>query len=320
MKLQLDRKSPVPLYHQLAESLRWRISNGKLAAGQRLPSLRAAAAELGVNLHTVRAAYEELAQEGLLESDGARGTRVLARTPATTGSDRELEQLVHSFIHEGHRRFGLTPEELARQVMEMTSDRLPIAVSVVECSLAQCRDHVEELYRSFGVEAEPWPLDRNEEPPPGLLVATYFHYSEVVRRWPNRRDDMVFVAVRPETRLAEELRQRFPEARRLLACELDEVRAANLAADLEAVLGGGEWRIEPFASSCPGEVVEQLVVGQQQEATPVCYAPRAWAELDPAARSSPWSMRVRYLIEEESLQAVAQRLRPRTCSEQLSKA
>ena len=70
MKLRLDRASPVPLYCQLAESLRWQISTGALAPGQRLPALRAAAAELGVNLHTVRAAYERAGAAG---REGRRG-------------------------------------------------------------------------------------------------------------------------------------------------------------------------------------------------------------------------------------------------------
>src|SRR5262245_48034254 len=47
MRLQLDPQSPVPLYHQLAESLRYRIATGALRPGQPLPPLREAARRWG---------------------------------------------------------------------------------------------------------------------------------------------------------------------------------------------------------------------------------------------------------------------------------
>ena len=56
-----DRDSPVPLYHQIVETLRYRIATGRLRAGDALPTLREAAKHWGVNLHTVRRAYGELA-------------------------------------------------------------------------------------------------------------------------------------------------------------------------------------------------------------------------------------------------------------------
>ena len=111
----------------------------------------------------------------------------------------------------------------------------------------------------------------------------------------------MFVAVRPDVALADELQRLSPAVRRVKACELDEVRAANLAADLEATLGG-EWRVEPLASSRPGDVATGT------EGPPICFSPRAWAALDQRARSAPRAVRVRYVIEPESIKAAALRL------------
>ena len=71
-----DRRSRAPLYHQIYEGLRSAILDGRLASGVRLPSTRAAAAELGVARNTMVAVFEQLAAEGFLRSRVGDGTRV----------------------------------------------------------------------------------------------------------------------------------------------------------------------------------------------------------------------------------------------------
>ncbi len=296
MDARLDHASPVPLYHQLAESLRWRISTGELRPGDRLPPLRTAAADLGVNLHTVRAAYNVLVREGLLVSEGARGTRVVEASPETVWVRGELAELVARFRGEARERFDIQPQELARLVVELPAWSLARTLSVVECSTAQCLDHARELEQRLGLSAGAWSLEREGEPPPGVVVATYFHYADVVRRWPHRHDDMVFVAVHPDPALGLELERRFPEMDTVLAFELDATRSANLAADLKTVLDTDRWRIEPIGS---GSTAEAL-----RTDAPVCFSPRAWAALDEPARSAGSAVRVRYVIAHDSLEAV----------------
>ncbi|WP_022879736.1 PLP-dependent aminotransferase family protein, partial [Microbacterium sp. B19] len=76
----LDRSSPVPLHAQLTQGLRVAVVEGRLAAGETLPSTRALADDLGVARGTVVAAYETLVGEGyLLASPGAR--TVVAELP-----------------------------------------------------------------------------------------------------------------------------------------------------------------------------------------------------------------------------------------------
>jgi DNA-binding transcriptional regulator YhcF (GntR family) len=83
--LRVDRDAEVPLGTQLAWKLRRLIETGELGAGDRLPSVRDAAASAGVNVNTVRSVYGRLEADGLVSSEQGRGTFV--RTPA--GEDDE---------------------------------------------------------------------------------------------------------------------------------------------------------------------------------------------------------------------------------------
>jgi LacI family transcriptional regulator len=67
----------MPLWAQLSEQLRWFIVRGDVSAGDRLPAIRRLADELGIHLHTVRAAYENLEAEGLVARRRGVGTVVL---------------------------------------------------------------------------------------------------------------------------------------------------------------------------------------------------------------------------------------------------
>jgi DNA-binding transcriptional MocR family regulator len=79
MQLTLDRASDVPLYRQVAEQVRELIRAGILPAGERLPTVRQLAEELGLTRLTVQSAYAELQAQGLIESFVGRGTYVAAR-------------------------------------------------------------------------------------------------------------------------------------------------------------------------------------------------------------------------------------------------
>jgi GntR family transcriptional regulator/MocR family aminotransferase len=69
------------IYLQLADALQLLIKTGQLAAGQKLPGTREAAAWLQLNRITVNKAYEELQMQGWLESAVGKGTFVAARLP-----------------------------------------------------------------------------------------------------------------------------------------------------------------------------------------------------------------------------------------------
>ncbi len=75
----LDDDSGLDKYEQVRATLAGRIADGSLAAGTRLPTVRALAADLGVAPHTVARAYRELERAGLVDTRGRAGTVVSDR-------------------------------------------------------------------------------------------------------------------------------------------------------------------------------------------------------------------------------------------------
>jgi len=76
LRIDLDRSSPVPLYHQLATAIEASIESGELAAGARLENEVALAARLRVSRPTTRRALQELVALGLLVRQRGVGTQV----------------------------------------------------------------------------------------------------------------------------------------------------------------------------------------------------------------------------------------------------
>ena len=79
--ITVDRLSETPLYLQLRDSVIAGIAAGELRPGDALPSVRALAEDLGINLHTVNKAYATLRDEGYVIMLGRRGAYV-ADAPA----------------------------------------------------------------------------------------------------------------------------------------------------------------------------------------------------------------------------------------------
>ncbi len=65
-----------PVYQQIAEQVNAAIVAGELRQGDKLPTIRALAEELGVNRDTVALAYDGLARDGIVETTVGRGTFV----------------------------------------------------------------------------------------------------------------------------------------------------------------------------------------------------------------------------------------------------
>lgn len=82
LRIHLDRTAKLPLSEQIRMSIARAIESGLLASGARLPSWQCLATHLGVARGTVQAAYERLSDAQMIESFGARGTRVAPRPRA----------------------------------------------------------------------------------------------------------------------------------------------------------------------------------------------------------------------------------------------
>ena len=104
-----------PIYSQIVDSYRDRITAGILRPGDKLPSVRELAAELAINPNTIQRAYRELEAAGWVETQPGKGCFV-AGTP---GADPTAE-LLKAFDDAAAAllQLGMTREELTRRLTE----------------------------------------------------------------------------------------------------------------------------------------------------------------------------------------------------------
>lgn len=108
----VDPASPTPPFEQVRAQLAESIRSGELAAGERLPTVRRLADDLGLAVNTVARTYKELEAEGLVETRGRNGTVVSWSPDLDTAA---LEQAAAAFASRA-RHLGVPPQEARRLI------------------------------------------------------------------------------------------------------------------------------------------------------------------------------------------------------------
>lgn len=85
----LDPASDRPPSEQLRVQIASRAASGDLAPGTRLPTVRALAEQLHLAVNTVAKAYRELEADGVVVTEGRRGTFVAGSAVAASGAAAE---------------------------------------------------------------------------------------------------------------------------------------------------------------------------------------------------------------------------------------
>lgn len=76
MLISIDEYDSRPIYQQIVNQVKGQIERGELKQGDDLPSVRELAGSLGINLHTVRNAYQKLRDQGLISLRLGRRARI----------------------------------------------------------------------------------------------------------------------------------------------------------------------------------------------------------------------------------------------------
>lgn len=76
MILRIDFDSETPIYVQIKNQVIECIAKCEIEIGEELPSVRALAEDIGVNMHTVNKAYNMLKDEGYIKIDRRKGAVV----------------------------------------------------------------------------------------------------------------------------------------------------------------------------------------------------------------------------------------------------
>src|SRR5512135_3744528 len=88
----LDPKTGIPFYRQIIDQIKYGIASGNLTAGEQLPTVRALAVELKVNLNTITKAYKELEIQNILETQQGSGT-FISKTNVTIPAKEKSKKL-----------------------------------------------------------------------------------------------------------------------------------------------------------------------------------------------------------------------------------
>jgi len=90
--IQIEPESDVPIYTQLTNQIIEGIARGYMTQGDSLPSVRAFAADLGVNMHTVNKSYHELEKKGIIQIIPKSGAVINPSAEISVSSKRLLEE------------------------------------------------------------------------------------------------------------------------------------------------------------------------------------------------------------------------------------
>ncbi|MGH1489213.1 MAG: GntR family transcriptional regulator [Acidimicrobiales bacterium] len=99
MIIAVDASIPLPVYEQVREQIARMVAAGTLQTGQRLPTIRQLAVDLGLAKGTVAKAYELLESDQVIETRGRMGSFILAPTDSTSNDQAaELAQAAESLV------------------------------------------------------------------------------------------------------------------------------------------------------------------------------------------------------------------------------
>lgn len=119
IEFKLDPKSGVPYYRQVIDQIRYGIAAGHLKVGEQLPTVRALAVDLKINLNTVTKAYKELEIQDILETQQGTGTFIGSAEVGIDPRERKnkLKSIVQEFLSIA-LSYGFSVEEIVREIQK----------------------------------------------------------------------------------------------------------------------------------------------------------------------------------------------------------
>jgi len=122
IKFILDPRTGIPFYRQIIDQIKFGIASGRLEVGEQLPTVRALAVELKVNLNTVSKAYKELEIQQVLETQLGTGTFISKSDFNLSEKERKnkIEQITMEFLSIAYS-YGFTKQDLINELNNQKS-------------------------------------------------------------------------------------------------------------------------------------------------------------------------------------------------------
>ena len=122
--LVISQSDGRPMYLQIVEQIKQRISVGDWVSGQEIPSIRQLAVALRVSVITVKRAYLELEREGVIVTQHGRGSTVASNPELTPHLyEQELAGHIEQVVRLGEL-LGLSPHELSSRVGDTAAGQM----------------------------------------------------------------------------------------------------------------------------------------------------------------------------------------------------
>ena len=115
--ISLNYRDSRPIYEQIEDGLRKLIVTGALGADEKLPSVRALAAQLAINPNTIQRAYAELEREGFIYTVKGRGNFVAYDEGLLSYRKKEIYSKLDELIRKAGE-IGISRSEMSDYVKE----------------------------------------------------------------------------------------------------------------------------------------------------------------------------------------------------------
>lgn len=120
MDIILLNTADQPIYQQIKTQMATQILNGALPQGEKLPSIRGLAKELKISVITTKRAYEELENEGFIDTVPGKGSFVSVRDQSLLKRQhlKEIQAKLTEIIEEG-KQYDMTFEQMIELVKKI---------------------------------------------------------------------------------------------------------------------------------------------------------------------------------------------------------
>jgi len=201
---KVDPTLEVPIYRQLVDKIRAAARKGELLPGDKLPTVQELADSLGVAKGTVKRAYDELGNMGILEKVQGRGTFICYQ-PANSGSRKEQAMGAIDELLVKLEDLGFSQAEISiflnLKLRERSEQLSAVKVAVLECNPENLSQLSEQLRQGNGIELYSYLLDNvsrypyNLDEEMDLVVTTAVHAEQLLKVLPTP-EKLAKVAVR----------------------------------------------------------------------------------------------------------------------------
>lgn len=108
-----------PIYLQIKNDFYQRICNGTLRPGDRLPSVRETAVELGVNLNTIQRTYTDMERDGVVEKQRGQRSYVTTDIEFIKKLKSQMAEVQIKAFYNSMKQMGFNDEEIQQQLAEV---------------------------------------------------------------------------------------------------------------------------------------------------------------------------------------------------------